>query len=125
MNTEKQRTTNVKVNTKVNETAKIETKRPSQGHQNIGTKHGKAKENKRRGEHKKGTNTQTKKKTRTVESNLVIPNAHLSNIGLLPKLLLGLGRGWLPVMNTLSLRGVWFPPRPLLGGTPIRRVGAG
>jgi hypothetical protein len=39
---------------------------------------------------------------RTVVSNLVIPNAHLSNIGLLPKLLLGLGNGWLPVMNTLS-----------------------
>ena len=26
-------------------------------------------------------------------------------------------------MNTDSERGVWFPPRPLEGGTPTRRVG--
>ena len=31
----------------------------------------------------------------------------------------GDGRGWEPVMKTLSDRGVWFPPRPLEGGTPV------
>ena len=57
---------------------------------------------------------------------LLIPKANLSNMGLDPKLLLGLGRGWLPVMKTetLSLRGVWLPPLPLLGGTPTSLVGA-
>ena len=29
------------------------------------------------------------------------------------------------MMNTLSERGVWLPPRPLEGGTPVSFVGAG
>lgn len=53
-------------------------------------------------------------------SILLIPNAHLSNMGLLPKLELGLGKGCELCM--LTSRGVWFPPRPLEGGTPTSLV---
>jgi len=56
-------------------------------------------------------------------SILVMPNAHLSNIGLLPKDEDGDGRGCEPVMKIDSDLGVWLPPRPLEGGTPTRRVG--
>jgi len=52
-----------------------------------------------------------------------MPNAHLSNIGLLPKDEDGDGRGWDPVIKMDSDLGVWFPPRPFDGGTPTRRVG--
>ena len=38
---------------------------------------------------------------------------------------LGDGRGCEPVIYTLSERGVWLPPRPLEGGTPVSFVGAG
>ncbi len=51
-------------------------------------------------------------------SILLILNAQRSRPGLDTKLLLRLGSGCEPVMNTLSLRGVWFPPRPFDGGTP-------
>jgi hypothetical protein len=54
---------------------------------------------------------------------LDMPNAHLSNMGLLPKDEDGDGRGCDPVMKIDSDLGVWLPPRPLDGGTPTRRVG--
>jgi hypothetical protein len=49
--------------------------------------------------------------------------ASLSNMGLLPKDEEGDGSGCDPVMKTDSERGVWLPPRPLEGGTPISREG--
>lgn len=55
-------------------------------------------------------------------SILLIPNVHLSSIGLDPKDEDGDGNGCDPVMYTESVRGVWFPPRPLEGGTPTSRV---
>ena len=60
-------------------------------------------------------------------SILLIPNASLSNLGLLPKDKEedGDGSGCDPVMKTDSERGVWLPPRPLEGGTPINREGGG
>jgi len=54
---------------------------------------------------------------------LVIPNANLSIMGLLPYELLGLGSGWDPTMKMPSLLGVWVPPRPCEGGTPTSFVG--
>lgn len=58
-------------------------------------------------------------------SILDIPKAHLSSMGLEPNDDDGDGRGWDPMMNTDSERGIWLPlpPRPLEGGTPTRRVG--
>lgn len=60
-------------------------------------------------------------------SILLMPNASLSNLGLLPKDNdeEGDGSGCDPVMKTDSERGVWLPPRPLEGGTPINREGGG
>jgi hypothetical protein len=60
-------------------------------------------------------------------SILLMPNASLSNLGLLPKDKdeEGDGSGCDPVMNIDSGRGVWLPPRPLEGGTPINREGGG
>jgi len=55
-------------------------------------------------------------------SILLIPNANLSSIGLLPNDDEGDGSGWEPVIKTDSERGVWLPPRPLEGGTPMSRV---
>lgn len=42
-------------------------------------------------------------------------------MGLLPYDDDGDGSGRDPVMKTDSERGVWFPPRPFEGGTPINR----
>lgn len=56
-----------------------------------------------------------------VVSILVMLNASLSSMGLLPKEEEGDGSGWDTKMD--SERGVWFPPRPLEGGTPMRRDG--
>lgn len=57
-------------------------------------------------------------------SILVMPNASLSNTGLLPKDEEdGDGSGCDPVMKMDSERGVWLPPRPLEGGTPMSREG--
>ena len=52
--------------------------------------------------------------TEAGRSILLMPKAHLSRAGLEE----GEGRGCEPVMKTDSERGVWFPPRPLEGGTP-------
>lgn len=54
-----------------------------------------------------------------------MPNASLSNMELLPNDEDGEGRGWDPVMKMDSERGVWLPPRPFEGGTPISREGGG
>ena len=58
---------------------------------------------------------------------LLMRNASLSSLGLLPKDTDedGDGSGRDPVMKTDSERGVWLPPRPLEGGTPIKREGGG
>lgn len=60
-------------------------------------------------------------------SILLMPNASLSNLGLLPNDMDedGDGSGRDPVMRIDSERGVWLPPRPLEGGTPISREGGG
>lgn len=46
-------------------------------------------------------------------------------MGLLPKDDDGDGSGCDPVMKTDSERGVWLPPRPFEGGTPINRERGG
>lgn len=51
-------------------------------------------------------------------SILLIPNAHLSSIGLDPNEDDGEGSGCELCMDTDSERGVWLPPRPFEGGTP-------
>ena len=45
-------------------------------------------------------------------SILDMPKAHLSNMGLEPRLLLGLGNGCDPVMKMTSFLGVCVPPLP-------------
>ena len=56
-------------------------------------------------------------------SILDVVKAHLSNMGLLPNDEEDDGRGCDPGMKTDSDHGVWFPTRPLDGGTPTSRVG--
>jgi hypothetical protein len=58
-------------------------------------------------------------------SSFVMPNAHLSRAGDEPNEEEGEGSGCEPVINTDSERGVWFPPRPFEGGTPMSLVGLG
>jgi hypothetical protein len=57
-------------------------------------------------------------------SILLMVNAHLSTMGLVPNEEEGEGSGCEFVMNIDSDRGVWFPPRPFEGGTPTSLVDA-
>lgn len=60
-----------------------------------------------------------------LSSILLIPKPQRSRWDVEPNEDDGEGSGCEPVMNTDSDRGVWFPPRPREGGTPMRRVGGG